>query len=53
MLDLQKMLLESCAVGYNGKTDDAWERTTLVHDVFNSDARLSAEGGDPTRAGER
>ncbi|KAH8097819.1 ubiquitinyl hydrolase [Aureococcus anophagefferens] len=27
-------LLEACGVGYDGPTDAAWERSTLVHDVF-------------------
>lgn len=27
-------LLEACGVGYDGPQDDAWEKTTLVYDVF-------------------
>ncbi|KAJ8598181.1 hypothetical protein CTAYLR_007377 [Chrysophaeum taylorii] len=30
-------LLEACAVGYEGTQDEAWEKSTLVYDVFGID----------------
>eukprot|EP00635_Sarcinochrysidales_sp_CCMP3193_P007068 CAMPEP_0118905408 /NCGR_PEP_ID=MMETSP1166-20130328/9433_1 /TAXON_ID=1104430 /ORGANISM="Chrysoreinhardia sp, Strain CCMP3193" /LENGTH=701 /DNA_ID=CAMNT_0006844679 /DNA_START=29 /DNA_END=2134 /DNA_ORIENTATION=+ len=34
---LQAKLLEACAVGYDGKQDATWEKSTIVYDVFGVD----------------
>ena len=34
---LHARLLESCALGYDGKRDEAWERSTVIFEIFGLD----------------
>lgn len=34
LTDMLARLLEACAVGYDGRQDEAWEKSTLVYEVF-------------------